>query len=67
MDYAAMSRDELEKELKRLRNELEDSEETFTFNLTNTTAHINSGMVNMAEEELEDLRKTIKQVEALLG
>lgn len=66
MDYTIMSRDELERELRRLRDNLEDLEDTFAFNLTNTSAHLNSGVVAEAEEELEELRVNISSIEAIL-
>ena len=61
-----MDRAALEKEIKRLKDELEDLEDTFTFNLTNTSAHLRSGLVAEHEDELNELRKKIAGIEGLL-
>ena len=62
-DYSQMSTDELNAELKRLKDNLEDLEDTFAFNLTNTSAHINTGVVVEAEEELDELKAEIIKIE----
>lgn len=61
--FDGMSRDQLELELKKFRSDLEDAEDTFNFNLTNTSAHLNSGLVAEAEEDLAELRKTVAFLE----
>lgn len=66
-DYLQMGPEQLEAELKRLRDNLEDLEDTFAFNLTNTSAHLNSGVVAEAEEELQELKDEIAKVQSLLG
>jgi hypothetical protein len=66
-DYTEMNRDELAAELKRLKYELEDMEDTFQFNLTNTSAHLSSGMVAEHEEEIAELNRKITQVESQLN
>jgi len=61
-----MSTEELRKELQRLSDELEDLEETYRFNLTHTSAHISSGAVSDHEEELEELRRQIVEMQSIL-
>ena len=65
-DYSQMSTDELNAELKRLKDNLEDLEDTFAFNLTNTSAHINTGVVVEAEEELDELKAEIIKIESYI-
>ena len=65
--YESMDKAQLEAELKKLKADLEDMEDTFNFNLTNTSAHLRSGIVAEHEDELEDLKKEIAQVEELLS
>lgn len=66
-EYNLMSRDELESELKRLRADLEDLEETVAFHLANTAAHISGSSVTQAEEEQEELKTEIATVEKMLS
>jgi archaellum component FlaC len=66
-EYSTMSRSELESELRRLKADLEDLEETVAFHLTNTAAHISGSSVARAEEEREELKKQIAEVEKLLS
>jgi len=66
-DYSIMSKDELSAELRRLKNELEDLEDTFQFNLANTSAHLSSGAVTAHEEEIAELKEQIAKVESLLA
>lgn len=40
----------------KLKDELVDLEETFNFNLSNTSAHIYSGLVSDHEDELNELK-----------
>jgi hypothetical protein len=63
--------EELQARLRRLREdfrdlEVRDLEDTFSFNLANTPAHINEGMVNEHEQELEEYREKIAHIEELL-
>ena len=66
-EYNTMSRSELELELKRLRADLDDLEETAAFHFANTAAHISGSSVARAEEEREELKKQIAEVEKLLS
>lgn len=66
-DYSVMNRSELELELKRLRADLEDLEETVAFHFANTAAHISGSSVARAEEEREALKKEISKIEKLLS
>jgi archaellum component FlaC len=66
-DYSTMNKDELAAELKRLKNEVEDLEDTFQFNLANTSAHLSSGAVAEHEEEIAELKELIAKVESLLA
>ena len=65
-DYSQLNTDELKAEIRRLNGNLEDLEDTFTFNLTNTSAHLNAGVVAEAEEELGELRAEIAEIELIL-
>ncbi len=65
-DYTAMSREELESELKRLKDEFEDMEATFEFNLMNTSAHLRTGIIEEHEQEIKELKDEIAKVEQLL-
>jgi hypothetical protein len=58
--------EELQARLRRLREDFRDLEDTFSFNLANTPAHINEGMVNEHEQELEEYREKIAHIEELL-
>ncbi|MHB8173856.1 MAG: hypothetical protein ACYDFU_05290 [Nitrospirota bacterium] len=62
-----IDRAELEKELKRLRDEFEDLENTIAFNLINTSAHIPGGHVRKDEELLEELKGKIADIEKALN
>lgn len=66
-DYSSMSKDELELEIKRLKSDLEDLEETVAFHLANTAAHIPGSSVARAEEEHETLKAQIEEIEKLLS
>ncbi len=67
MDYSSMSRAELEMTLKRLKGNLEDLEETISFNLTYSAAHIGGGQVRRDEESLSELKKQICRIEERLS
>ncbi len=66
-DCNRMSKGELESELRRLRSDLEDLEETVAFHFANTAAHIPGSSVAGAEEEREELKRKIAEVEKLLS
>jgi hypothetical protein len=66
-DYNAMSRAEIERELKRLISDLEDLEETMAFHFTNTAAHIPGSSVARSEEESQTLKAQIARLEKLLS
>jgi hypothetical protein len=66
-DYNSMSKIELEAELRRLKDNLEDMEETFQFHMRNTSAHISSRVVKKGEQELERLGSEIKKIKKLLS
>ena len=66
-DYSRMDRDEREAELRRLREDLEDLEETFQFHMRNTSAHISGRAVAKGEEELERLKREIDKIMKLLS
>lgn len=66
-DYGLMPKAELELELKRLRDNLEDFEETMQFNFTYSSAHISSQQVRKDEDNLSELKKDISAIEKLLS
>jgi len=57
-----MSKVELEAELRRLRDDLEDLEETFQFHMRNTSDHISGSVVAKGEEELKRLKLEIDKI-----
>lgn len=65
--YDTMGITELETELRRLQSRYEDLEETITFNLTHTSAHIGSGEVRQDEETLKDLQEEIASLHERLA
>ena len=67
MDYRFMNRAELEASLQRLQSDLEDLEETISFHLTYSSAHIGGGQVRKDEESLKEIRDKIAYVRQLLG
>jgi hypothetical protein len=66
-NYSAMNEAERKAELRRLRDELDDREETFQFHMRNTSDHISSSVVAKGEAELEKLRSEIDTIEKLLS
>jgi predicted metal-binding protein len=66
VDYSSMTREELEASLRSLQGDLEDLEETMSFNFTYSSAHIGGGQVKKDEECLEETRDRIAAVRALL-
>lgn len=67
MDYRFMNREELASSLQRLLSDLEDLEETISFHLTYSSAHIGGGQVRKDEESLKEIRDKIAYVRQLLG
>jgi hypothetical protein len=65
-DYMSMSRTQLAAEVKMLKDRLKDMEDTFEFNLANTSAHISGELVAKHGTELENLRTEITEIERLL-
>ncbi len=57
----------LEARLKRLKEDLEDMEETLSFNLLHSSAHIPGRQVRQDEECLEELKKEISRIEKILS
>ena len=66
-DYSKMNKSEREAELRRLKEDLEDLEETFQFHMRNTSAHISGRSVAKGEEELERLKREIDKIMKLLS
>jgi hypothetical protein len=66
-DYSSMSKVELEAELRRLQDDLEDLEETFQFHMRNTSDHISGSVVAKGEAELERLNLEIDKIKKLLS
>ncbi len=62
-----MNKVKLEAELRRLKEDLKDFEETFQFHLRNTSDHISGRIVTKGKEELEKLRREIDKIEKLLS
>jgi hypothetical protein len=61
-----MTREELASTLRCLQSALEDLEETISFNLTYSSAHIGGGQVRKDEESLKEIRDKIAYVRQLL-
>jgi hypothetical protein len=66
-DYNAMNMAELNLELKRLKDNFEDLEETVRFNFTYSSAHIGGEQVKKDEESLRRLKEEISIIEQLLS
>ena len=66
-DYSELSEAERRAELRRLREDLEDIEETFQFHMRNTSAHISGRAVAKGEEEIERLKREIDKITKLLS
>jgi hypothetical protein len=62
-----MDKVELEAELRRLQDDLEDLEETFQFHMRNTSDHISGRVVAKGEAELERLGIEIDKIKKLLS
>ncbi len=67
MDYDSIRKAELEAYMKKLKHDFEDLEETITFNLTNSSAHIGGGQVRKDMACLEELKAEIRRVENILS
>jgi len=67
LDYRFMNREELASSLQRLQSDLEDLEETISFHLTYSSAHVGGGQVRKDEESLNEIRDKIAYVRQLLG
>jgi hypothetical protein len=65
-DYMSMSKAQFAAEVEKLKCRLEDMEDTFEFNLANTSAHMSGELVAKHARELEDLRTEISRLERLL-
>ena len=69
-DYAALSGEELRAELKRLKENLCDLEETHAFTFGKTTVHIGAEQAQAMQEEYEDecrqYGENIARIEAIL-
>ena len=65
--YETLDRAALEAELRRVRDQLEDVEETFNFRLTHTNAHLPDDFVFDHEHEMEELREKVRLLEVLLS
>ena len=61
-----MKKKDLESALRRLEADLEDLEETMSFNLSYTSAHIGGAQVRKDEEALDELRHEIARIQTLL-
>jgi len=61
-----MKKKDLESTLRRLEADLEDLEETMSFNLSYTSAHIGGAQFRKDEETLEELRQEIDRIRTLL-
>jgi len=66
-DYSSMNKVELEAELRRLQDDLEDLEETFQFHMRNTSDHISGRVVKKGELELEKLEVEVNKIKKLLS
>lgn len=66
-DYSSMGKVELEAELRRLQDDLEDLEETFQFHMRNTSDHISGRVVKKGEQELEKLGIEIENIKKVLS
>jgi len=66
VDFNSMSRAELEKHLKSLKDDLEDLEDALHFNFNYTSNHISGRQVLKDKESLKEMREEIAVIEALL-
>ena len=62
-----MNKNELQLELKRLRDNLEDLEETMEFNFKHSSAHISGEQVRKEEESVSMLKHEIATIEQILS
>jgi len=61
-----MSLQDLQDEIARLQKDLEDLIATFNFNLANTPDHHNEAALREHEDEIDEYRQNIKEVEQLI-
>ncbi len=61
-----MEKTDLEAQLKGLEADLEDLEETISFNLSHSSAHIGGAEVRRDQEILEEMRQEVARLRALL-
>ena len=66
VDFNSMSRVELETRLESLKDNLEDLEETLSFNFHYSSSHISGGQLLKDKESLKEMREEIAVIEALL-
>ncbi|NYE56754.1 hypothetical protein [Carboxydothermus ferrireducens] len=66
MDYAEMSLEQLQEELKKLKETLEEVEEEKFFVLGQSGFHVSGGKVKQYEQEISELQAKIKEVERLI-
>ncbi|NPV28143.1 MAG: hypothetical protein HPY58_00535 [Firmicutes bacterium] len=65
-DFEQMSSEELKKELNRLYEEQSDLERERSFVLCKTPVHIPDGVRKRLDQELDDLKRKIELIEAVL-
>jgi uncharacterized small protein (DUF1192 family) len=65
-DYNSMSRAEIETRLASLKDNLEDLEETLSFNFHYSSSHISGSQILKDKESLKEIREEIAVLEALL-
>jgi hypothetical protein len=66
-DYTVMSKYELLIELKRLRDNLKDLEETMNFHYTFSSAHISGEQAKKDEQTLDVLKQEIATIELIIS
>jgi len=66
MEYTEMSLQELQEELQRLKENLEEVEEEKFFVLGQSGFHVSGGKVKQYEQEILELQAKIKEVERLI-
>jgi len=67
MDYAQMNKEELQKTLNKLKDELEEIEEESMFVMSQTGIHLPGATVKKYEAEKEALKVKIREIETLLA
>jgi ribosomal protein L29 len=64
--WHGMSVEQLQEHLRRMKSELDDLVATFDFNLANTPDHHNEAMLREHEDEIDEYRKMISDIERLI-